>query len=501
MRKKLAIIGSLGFVAVGSIASVLVYYVDKKSTNNNADVKKEFDNKKVTNNNPITLSFEKNKISKPNFSINNELLKRPLTSTSRDGKLGFTLDGFDNEKMEISSSKGILELDRKLIWYLSCDDNVKVTISLKDGYCWNDGTSDSITATYKLPHSLNPSPIEPVIDPKTIKGNPKQIIQSAYWDGNSFHGKNGYRYQIGSQTKMFTAASTLKLIDNQTIINGSPITLETKLSQIFDKEYIDKFKGIHSLVPNVDFRVGDITIKQLITHTSGIPDYLNLKDADGSIKGGDEILLTIKRDIGSRAFGIDDVITLIKKYNNFGGNIIGQQSYSNTGYFLLGEVIRKVSGMSYYQYVAKNLFAPLGMNSTNFDYSDIQGWFGFMEATFPDKSFFYSAGGAVSTLPDMISWGLAIQHKDTKIMSKEMWRKWIDISKNLYKFGAGLFTGQTEPYAPFAKESLLGHIGKTFGYHSITVVDTKNVYVYSSNHSGEDIVSDAVYLFNQHPQS
>src|SRR5687767_4622832 len=117
------------------------------------------------------------------------------------------------------------------------------------------------------------------------------------------------KFRIGSVTKQFTAAAILKLQENNLI------SVNDKLSKF---------------IP--DFPRGDeVTIHHLLTHVSGIHSFTNKHDFTQTV------LKTITPD---------SLVSLIKK-DPYDFNPGEQFSYNNSGYFLLGYIISKVSGKSY----------------------------------------------------------------------------------------------------------------------------------------------------------
>jgi CubicO group peptidase (beta-lactamase class C family) len=93
-----------------------------------------------------------------------------------------------------------------------------------------------------------------------------------------------------------------------------------------------------------------ITIHQLLTHTSGIPDYLR-----NMIPKGEYAKVTFNSDM-------IDFLAREKPLEYFSPN--EKFNYSNTGYVLLGSIIEKVSGKSYGDFLAEHIFKPLSMNHT-----------------------------------------------------------------------------------------------------------------------------------------
>jgi CubicO group peptidase (beta-lactamase class C family) len=140
---------------------------------------------------------------------------------------------------------------------------------------------------------------------------------------------------IASNTKQFTAFAVALLAE------------EGKLSLDDD---------IHKYFPQFPDYGHTITIRHLLHHTSGIREYAML------------LLLAGKRWINHYPLeDIMDLITRQKKLNNKPGD---EHIYSNSGYFLLGLLVQRVSGKSLGDFFRQNIFKPLGMKHTFF-YDDI----------------------------------------------------------------------------------------------------------------------------------
>jgi CubicO group peptidase (beta-lactamase class C family) len=134
------------------------------------------------------------------------------------------------------------------------------------------------------------------------------------------------KFRIGSVTKQFTAAAILKLQEE------GRLNVNDKLSKF---------------IP--DYPRGDeVTIHHLLTHTSGIKSF------------------TSKPDFMASATSPATVEQMIASFKNdpFDFNPGEKFSYNNSGYFLLGHIIEKVSGKSYGDYLRDTFFEPLGMHDT-----------------------------------------------------------------------------------------------------------------------------------------
>ncbi len=118
---------------------------------------------------------------------------------------------------------------------------------------------------------------------------------------------------------------------------------------------ICKERGLLSYEDNIkkffpDLPYSTITVRNLLTHTSGIPSY-----EDQFEKHWDHTKIAFNKD----------VIEMLQQRKDtlfFTPGIKWQ--YSNTGFALLASIIEKISGMSYNDFMAKNIFKPLGMTHT-----------------------------------------------------------------------------------------------------------------------------------------
>jgi CubicO group peptidase (beta-lactamase class C family) len=139
-------------------------------------------------------------------------------------------------------------------------------------------------------------------------------------------------FDIGSTSKQFTAASLALLAQ------------DGKLSLDDD---------IRKYIPELPNYGKTITIRHILTHTSGIRDYLTLF----ALAGIDDADLTTDDD----AFGF---ITRQRELNFAPGE---QWLYSNSGFFLASVIVKRVSGQTLAQFAASRIFTPLGMTHTRFN--------------------------------------------------------------------------------------------------------------------------------------
>lgn len=208
-------------------------------------------------------------------------------------------------------------------------------------------------------------------------------------------------FHVASITKQFTAAAIM---------------------QLEEEGKIDLSSSINAYLPTrfVTDEWEDITVDQLLNHTSGIPNYAEWDDYWDVCKG-----LTV-----------DKVICDVQKQGLLfpsGSN----QCYSNTGYTLLGKIIEKQGGMPYRDYIDKRILHPAGMLSSGIHdksrvppcSSSAEGYwiknFQLAKDTRNEFSILFSDGGLYSTVHDMAKWNDVLDGK-TKILKRCSIEKMID---------------------------------------------------------------------------
>jgi CubicO group peptidase (beta-lactamase class C family) len=213
------------------------------------------------------------------------------------------------------------------------------------------------------------------------------------------------KFRIGSITKQFTAACILQLSEKGLLY------LDDKLSK-----YIP------------DYPKGDsVTIHMLLNHTSGIKNYTNMEAF------WPKAILPLP---------IDSMIAIFK-YAPYDFSPGTKFNYSNSGYYLLGFIIEKVSGTTYREYLLKNVIQKAGLKNTDVDRLDsilqyrAKGYAktntGWRHAQLISMEAPYSAGAMVSTVNDLHSWMKALL-SHTIISAKSLIRMTTPY-KNNYGYG------------------------------------------------------------------
>jgi D-alanyl-D-alanine carboxypeptidase len=201
-------------------------------------------------------------------------------------------------------------------------------------------------------------------------------------------------FQLASASKHFTAFAILTLVDK-----GKISSLDDTVNKYLSGKVPDNLKII--------------TIRQLLSHTSGLPG------------------LPAELDM-QKNYNEDELLTFIGKQKLLfppGKNWM----YSNSGYVLLGIIIHKITGQFYGDYLQEVIFKPLGMNSTRIN--DIReiiprraAGYEMIDNVLKNQSWISPTlnstadGSVLTTLNDMAKWNEALDKQ--KILSKEMYNAW-----------------------------------------------------------------------------
>lgn len=268
----------------------------------------------------------------------------------------------------------------------------------------------------------------------TIDGDKKlQIaadsILNKYIESGQFLGVSVgfYKENCGS----YTAGAGFSSKRDQAEANGmmlSRIASITKpmtaiaIMQLFEQGLIDLDAPVQTYLADLPKTSElDVTTRQLLGHTAGIPHYASKLDA---------ISFTHYDSLTAAA----DVIAAMGLANSPGEVF----SYSSYGYTLLGVIVEKVSGLSFEEYLNRNIWQTAGMLNTSLERDEvypnksrlyIKVGSAYLRSPYTDLSIIYPAGGVQSTADDLLKFGDAIL-KD-KLVSRATLEMMIDVSDSL----------------------------------------------------------------------
>src|SRR6202049_2759823 len=201
-------------------------------------------------------------------------------------------------------------------------------------------------------------------------------------------------FRLASCSKQFTAAAIMLLV------HDDKLRYDDKLTDAF---------------PEFPAYGKAITVRHLLNHTSGLPDYEDLMVAEEKRKGA--AIWSERRQIQDA-----EVLQLLEE-ETAGKFAPGTQwSYSNSGYVVLGLVVAKISGKPFEQFLRERIFVPLGMTQTlayekskseisRRAYGHSKERDGWKETDQSSTSATLGDGGIYSSLADLAKWDVALaQH-------------------------------------------------------------------------------------------
>ncbi len=197
-------------------------------------------------------------------------------------------------------------------------------------------------------------------------------------------------YRLASVTKQFTAAAILLLAE------GAKLSLDDRVGR---------------WLPSLPAAAGTVTIRHLLTHTSGIVDYEDLIPAGATVQLRDADVLRLLESEDS---------TYFVPGTNY--------QYSNSGYALLALIVERVSGQRFASFLQSRIFLPLGMHNTvthedgvssvsrrAFGYTRRNGDWALKDQSI--TSAVLGDGGVYSSIDDLAKWDAALY--DSRLLSNE----------------------------------------------------------------------------------
>lgn len=216
------------------------------------------------------------------------------------------------------------------------------------------------------------------------------------------------RFYIGSITKQFTAAAVMLLAERGLLTLGDPVGV-----------LLPEYANSH---------FGEVTVHQLLSHTSGIADYTRIP----------EILLRRTSAISpTELLGtIEDQPLRFEPGTDF--------AYSNTNYLILGAIVERVAGQSYEAFLHQNIFNPLGMKDSGYGRREIgmpDRALGYtlgpegvpVAAARVDLSVLHTAGALYSSVLDMHRWDSALYTEG--VLSHDAVKRMITPVREGYAYG------------------------------------------------------------------
>lgn len=240
-------------------------------------------------------------------------------------------------------------------------------------------------------------------------------------------------FEIGSVSKQMTGAGVMLLVED------GKVNLDEKIS---------------AYLPATPDAWKNVTVRNLLTHTSGIKSYT-------AIGSGFELSKRLKRD---------DFIKALANYPlDFEAG--ARYSYSNSGYNLLGYIIEAASGKSYWDFMRERIFQKLGMTRTydrdpKYVIKNRAAGYELENGAFVGRDYdltdLFAAGAIVSTVEDLIKWDAAWRNDALlkKSSKAEAWKPFVLTDGKTNQYGLGWNT------ADFRGHRLIAHSGSTAGFNA-----------------------------------
>lgn len=213
-------------------------------------------------------------------------------------------------------------------------------------------------------------------------------------------------FRIASNTKTFTAACILILVEQ------GKLTLDDKLSR-----FLPEFP-----------RADEVTIRHLLTHTAGVANYTRFYT-----RREDFLAPKTTREM------IDLIVRVDPPYDFSPGTAY---NYSNSGYYILGYIVEKISGVTLGDFMQEHIFRKLGLNDTAMDkaedivheraggYEIVSGaHIKFENTTYYPYTFPGPAGGLRSTVVDLAKWHTGLVNG--KVIGPKLFAEMVTRAKTL----------------------------------------------------------------------
>jgi CubicO group peptidase (beta-lactamase class C family) len=247
------------------------------------------------------------------------------------------------------------------------------------------------------------------------------------------------QFIISSMTKTFTAVTILKLAEQGLLSLDDPISLHLPASLVSQLLILDG-----------DSYGEAITLRQLLSHTSGLGDFSNGVDVDGNgVSDFKELVLAEPGTIWDETMVLDWAIANVPPLGQPGELF----AYSDTNYQLLGMVVEAASDLTLAEAYRQLIFEPLGMTNTYFEFQEpvvvgVNGrpvsnayYYGELWNALDSHSYEWGSGGVVSTAPDMnrFLWAWANGELFDDPASQEAMVAWVTTPDCGTSYGLGLY--------------------------------------------------------------
>ena len=294
-----------------------------------------------------------------------------------------------------------------------------------------------------------------------VSVNGKAIYKKGFGYSNfewSVKNEPDTKFNIGSCTKQFTSALIMMLHQE------NKLSLDDNISKYIPEYPADKGTKI--------------TIHNLLSHSSGIPEYFSLPQM---------------QELAFKENNPDEFIKIfwdLELEFEPGSEV----RYSNSGYFVLGKIIEIITGKPYAQVLQEKIFQPLFMLNSGLinirkvlekrAYGYIKMNDTLMVAPYFHPSGAFSAGSIYSTVEDLLKWQNSLQ--SFSILSEESIDKMTTPGKTGYGYGFAIMNLTSENGET---RILFGHEGQIFGFRSLIQIykEENNSVIFLDNNQNTEL--------------
>jgi CubicO group peptidase (beta-lactamase class C family) len=303
--------------------------------------------------------------------------------------------------------------------------------------------------------------LQEVIDVNKIPGLALAVVKNGKVIYEGYYGKASLEENTPvDKNSIFRIYSTTKLISTVGVF------------QLIEKGKLSLEDTISKYINNLPKEWQGIKIKNLLSHSSGLPDVVRFEDIPDALSDNEKMILLFKKPMDFET---------------------GKQfSYNQTNYWFLSIIIEKITGLTFDQYILKNQFPtsskdvlfssnpleriPNRICKYNFD-SKTQKY---VMSNFTNGNWAYPCNGLNSTLQELIRWN---ENLDKNVLLKKetkfsMWKSFEFKNKNDdFLYGWGLYTLNQKPSYGFSGGNVTGF--RKFIDNDITVIFLSNGYAFS----------------------
>ena len=318
----------------------------------------------------------------------------------------------------------------------------------------------------------------------------KEETKNGRFNGTVMIVKNDSIIHKGAYGSNFPNSDTLKINSEFRIASVSKSFTAMAIMILVERDSLSYNQKVIDFIPNFPYK--EVTIKHMLNHTSGLPDYMILlfEKYKPELEWWDK-----KRLIPNQ----QPIIDLLIKHKPEPFFEPGKKfKYSNTGYVVLADIVQRISGNTFAQFLNENIFLPLNMNSTS-----VYKYIADIDTAMPNRVYGYGLdkkgnkqwndynflngafgdGGIYSTVEDLLKWDRALYTE--KLVKKSTLNEAYTNSVKMHwlvkvKYGYGWEINKwTE------NEKIVQHTGGWVGFKSFIYRDltNKNTVIFLTNNN------------------